>query len=77
MKLPINEIYKKTRARISQKLEKLNATQHPLTKILAAGPELFMLLTRLVRDPRVPLKHKVKLGAGLNAALSPPRPCQA
>lgn len=67
----LDGIYRKVRDRITQQLEKIDATQHPWASILAAGPELFLLVTRLVRDPRVPLKQKAKLAAAAAYFLSP------
>ncbi|MFQ5457794.1 MAG: YkvA family protein [Myxococcota bacterium] len=39
--------------------------------VLLAGPDLFMLLSRLVRDSRVPAREKIKLGAALAYFIAP------
>ncbi len=39
--------------------------------LLLVGPDLFHLLCRLVADPRVPIAHKVRLGATIAFFASP------
>ncbi len=41
------------------------------SEVLLAGPDLFVLLSRLVRDRRVPAAEKVKLGAALAYFIAP------
>ena len=41
------------------------------SQVLLAGPDLFVLLSRLVRDSRVPAAEKLKLGAALVYFIAP------
>jgi uncharacterized membrane protein YkvA (DUF1232 family) len=63
--------YLKMRERIAGYLATEEGKTHPWAEALLLAPDLFHLLTRLVRDPRVPLKEKAKLGAALAYFLSP------
>jgi len=43
----------------------------PASTVLLAGPDLFVFLSRLVRDARVPAADKLKLGAALAYFIAP------
>jgi uncharacterized membrane protein YkvA (DUF1232 family) len=64
-------IYGKIRKKVERALKSEKTSRQPWASLLLLAPDLFYLLTRLVRDPRVPMSAKIKLGAALAYFVSP------
>jgi uncharacterized membrane protein YkvA (DUF1232 family) len=63
--------YDRMRERIRIYLEKKGSLAGKAGEYLLLAPDVFVLLWRLVHDPRIDKKHKVALGSGLAYFLFP------
>ncbi len=65
------DYYRRFRRRISKLEHSGNPMRERIREVLLLGPDLLHLSLHLVRDPDVPKKHKVKLGAAIAYFISP------
>lgn len=63
--------YDRMRDRIRKYLEEKGSLAGKAGEFLLLAPDVFVLLWRLIQDPRVDKKHKVSLGSGLAYFLFP------
>src|SRR4051794_13859270 len=66
-----DQIYLQMREKVAQFLGSEKGASQPWAQVLLAGPDLFRLLVKLMRDKRVPRRHKLKLWAAVAYTLSP------
>lgn len=67
-----NDFYEQLREKITKWAEeKGGAKGRNVAEILLLAPDLFILLVRLVQDPRTPTRQKALLGVGIAYFISP------
>ena len=66
-----NRFYDRMRESIRSYLENKGTVAGTTSEYLLLAPDVFVLLWRLINDPRVSSKHKVMLGSGLAYYLFP------
>lgn len=67
-----HDFYEKLRKKITNWAEEKGGDKgRKVAEILLLAPDLFMLLVRLIQDPRTPTKQKVLVGVGIAYFFSP------